>query len=369
MSNKELYILISLLFFNTIFSPILKRVRYFLFKKRSNPYFKFLYSRVYKFSIPLILLININVLFTLFYRYVLEFETVKYFINIFLISWLSYEVIKYIIYTTINVKLSKNQSVRREIFTLAINLTKILIAIIIIAIILSFIGVNLSAIITSLGIGGVIVGLGAKETLANFFDSIRLISEDAFRVGDWIETKEIEGFVTEVGLISTQIRTFDNALISIPNSQLANSWVKNWSRRIVGRRIKLTLKIKYTSKTQEIEKVLQEIKYTLQTHPKIVTQEKIQGKLRKRMYHNTLFLLEDKYGIRKTLLVYLDNFDDYSMNILIYAFTIPVSWEEWMQVKQDIMFKILKIIDKSELELAYPTSIVYHSPKGESKFI
>jgi len=363
MSQNSIYTLVILLLFNIIIFPALKQIKYLLFKKRRVLYFRFLYSRVTKFALPLILLIDINVIFLLFDNYLADYKKIKYLINIFLLSWLGYEIIKYIIYTIINIRVSKKISVRREIFLLTINLTKVVIAIIILAVVLSFMGVNLSAIITSLGIGGVIIGFGAKDTISNFFDSIRLISEDALSVGDWIETKEIEGIVTEVGLGATQIRTFDNALITIPNSQLANSWVKNWSKRIIGRRIKTTIKLAYTTDTKALEDLVLKIKYMLQTHPKIVTNEKIQGKLKKRMYQNALFLLEDKYGVRKTLHVYIDEIGEYSINILIYAFSISIDWEEWLQVKQDIILKILKIIDDSPLELAYPTSIIFHSPK------
>jgi MscS family membrane protein len=214
-----------------------------------------------------------------------------------------------------------------------------------------------------LGIGGVIIGLAARDTLSNFFDSIRLVSENAFHQGDWIETNDFEGFVTEIGLTATQIRTFDNSLITIPNSSLANQWVKNWSRRIIGRRIKFWIKIKYTTDTAEISRVTSEIKKMLESHPQIVTDAKIASQLRKKMMKNTLFSLEDKYGVRKTLLVYLDGFDEYSMNILVYAFSITVDWEKWLSVKQDVLLKVLDIIDASKLELAYPTSVIFHDER------
>jgi MscS family membrane protein len=224
-------------------------------------------------------------------------------------------------------------------------------------------GVDITAIITSLGIGGVIIGLAAKETISNFFDSIRLISEDAFHVGDWIETKDFEGFVTEIGLTATEIRTFENALIVIPNSRLANDWIKNWSRRIIGRRIKFWLKVKYTTDTEELQKVVREIRNMLQNHPQIVSDEKIKSKLRKKMQKNALFSIEDKYGVRKTLLVYVDNFNEYSIDILIYAFSITIDWEGWLKVKQDVMLKTLEIIRNSKLELAYPTQVIFYDER------
>ena len=242
-----------------------------------------------------------------------------------------------------------------ELFNLFLNIARIFFVLILLIMVLSHLGIDLTALITSLGIGGAIIGLSAKDTLMNFFDSIRLISEDAFRQGDWIETRDVEGFVTEMGITSTKIRTFDNALVTIPNSKLVNDYLKNWSRRMVGRRIKFHLKIKHTNNLKELDRVIYEIYEMLHKHPDIVNENKlIYLKSMKMMYQDGLFNLEDKYGVRRTLLVYLDNIDEYSYNILVYAFSISVNWEEWLRVKQDIIKNIIQIIDNSELELSIP---------------
>jgi len=360
---KEVIITIGLIIFDVFYPYLTKTIKIYLFKKRKIIAYRLFYSRVNKISIPLVLLLNFNVLVFWLERWNVSSENLYFYINLFLGAWAFYEIFKYIVYTIIFIKLAKKANVRRELFLLIIHLTKIFLITVVIALILSHQGVNLTAIITSLGIGGVIVGLAAKDTLSNFFDSIRLVSEDAFHQGDWIETKEFEGFVTEIGLSATQIRTFDNSLITVPNSVLANQWVKNWSRRMIGRRIKFWLKIKYTTDTNEINNVIKEIKKMLEKHPQIVTDKKIASQLRKKMMKNTIFSLEDKYGIRKTLLVYLDEFDDYSMNILVYAFSITVDWEGWLKVKQDVLFKILEIIKNSKLELAYPTNVIFHEER------
>ena len=360
---KEIIITIAVLILDVFYPYLTKKLKIYLFRKRKKLFYKLFYSRVNKIGIPLLLFINFNVL-TYWLNYLhISTENISFYVNLFLIAWAFYEMFKYIVYTIISIKLAQKANVRRELFLLVINLTKVVLVIVTLILILSHLGVNLTAIITSLGIGGVIVGFGAKDTLSNFFDSIRLVSENAFHQGDWIETKDFEGFVTEIGLTATQIRTFDNSLITIPNSVLANQWIKNWSRRIIGRRIKFWVKIKYTTDTEELYKVINEIRDMLNHHPQIVTDKKIKSQLRKKMMKNTLFSIEDKYGVRKTLLVYLDEFDDYSMNILVYAFSITVDWEGWLKVKQDVLFKVLEIIKNSELELAYPTSVIFHDER------
>jgi MscS family membrane protein len=356
---EGIIITILVLVFDICYPFLIKNLKIHLFRNRNKLSFRLFYSRVNKIGMPLVLILNFNVLIFWLKKIDISCGDISFYVNLFLGSWAFYEIFKYVVYTIISIKLAKKSNVRRELFLLVINLTKVLLVIIVAVLILSHLGVNLTAIITSLGIGGAIMGLAAKDTLSNFFDSIRLVSEDAFHQGDWVETKEFEGFVTEIGLTATQIRTFDNSLITIPNSSLANQWIKNWSRRIIGRRIKFWIKVKYTTDTEELDRVIHEIRKMLEQHPQIVTDKKIASKLRKKMMKNTLFSIEDKYGVRKTLLVYLDEFDDYSMNILVYAFSITVDWEGWLKVKQDVYYKILNIINNSKLELAYPTSIVF----------
>ena len=359
---NKLILIILLIVFDLVFLYFSKYIKFVLFKKRRNIRLKLLFSRINKLSIPFLLIVNLNFIYYLLNLYP-KYYNYLFFINLALIFWLLYEILKYFIYTSLTIKISKKESVRRELFALIINLTKVSFVLIYIIVLLSKMGVNLTAIITSLGIGGIIIGLAAKETISNFFDSIRLVSEDAFHVGDWIETRDFEGFVTEIGLTSTQIRTFDNALIIIPNSKLANDWVKNWSRRIIGRRIKFWLRLKPTTDIEELNKVVNEIREMLQRHPQIVTDEKIKDKLKKNLYKNALFSIEDKYGVRKTLLVYVDKIDEYSIDILIYAFSITIDWEEWLKIKQDVIYKILEIIKNSKLELAFPTYIIYEDKK------
>jgi len=276
---------------------------------------------------------------------------------IIMIAWWVYEAVKFLLYTSLSIRIHRQEKVRKEFFNLFLNILKIILAVVVILVILSRLGVDLTGLITSLGIGGVLIGFTAKDTLTNFFDSIRLVSEQAFSLGDWIETEDVEGFVVEIGLAATRIRTFDNALVTIPNSRLANSAIRNWSARLVGRRIKFNLRLRYTYDTRELIRVEGAIRSMLEHHPEIVNEAKLQDLIRtKRTVENGLFNIEDKYGVKRTLLVYFDRIDTWSMDILVYAFSISVNWEEWLKVKQDVLMRIIEIIDASTLELAVPRS-------------
>ncbi|WP_456431832.1 mechanosensitive ion channel family protein [Nitratifractor sp.] len=340
-------------------------IKRWLFLHRRNENYRLLYERVDKLIRPLRLMVMLYFIGLAVDVFAADeaIDTIFYVLYWFLAFWFIYEVVKYLLYAALQAKIRRQQTARRELFTLFLNITKVLLGFVYAILILSKMGVNLTAVITSLGIGGAIIGLGAKDTITNFLDSVRLVSEDAFRQGDWIETDRVEGFVTEMGLTSTKIRTFDNALVTVPNSILANTYVKNWTRRMVGRRIKFHLRIKYTTNVSELERVIYEIHEMLHRHPDIVNENKLRYIRRMKLTHESgLFNLEDKYGVRRTLLVYLDELDEYSMNILVYAFSISVNWEEWLRVKQDVIKKVLKIVEDSELELAIPSEEIRFDP-------
>ena len=337
--------------------PVRSWIRHYLYRRRREVFFRFLFYRIDKLLRPLRLFISVILLKISIEIFTAQemIDTLFFSLYWFFFFWFVYEVIKFLLYTTLVSKLKRQRMARMELFNLFLNITRVFIAILLVIFILSHLGVDLTALVTSLGIGGAIIGLSAKDTLTNFFDSIRLVSEDAFRQGDWIETRDLEGFVTEMGLSSTKIRTFDNAMVTVPNSRLVNDYIKNWSRRMVGRRIKFHIRIKYTQDMGEVERVIYEIYEMLHRHPDIVNENKLPYlKSMKMTYEDGLFNLDDKYGVRRTLLVYLDELDKYSMNILVYAFSISVNWEEWLRVKQNVIGKIMNIIEESELELAIP---------------
>jgi MscS family membrane protein len=222
-------------------------------------------------------------------------------------------------------------------------------------------GVDIRGVLASLGIGGLAVALAAQNTLSNFFGLIKMIADKSFSIGDWIQTKDLEGTVVQIGFISTKIRTFDNALITVPNSTLANSSIKNWNKRKIGRRIKLNLTLTYNSKKENLQKAIDDIKAMLQNHPHIITSEKVNYQEINQFYkqEQKLTSIDDKYGIKTTLLVYLDKFNDSSIDILVYTFTKTTSWDKWLEVKEDILFKIWQIIEQNNLEFAFPSSSIY----------
>ena len=99
------------------------------------------------------------------------------------------------------------------------------------AAVLALFDFDVATVLAGLGIGGLAVALAAQDTLKNFFGSLMLIADRTFRVGDLVKIGENEGVVESVGLRSTRIRGLDDALLTVPNSDLTTAHVTNFGAR------------------------------------------------------------------------------------------------------------------------------------------
>jgi MscS family membrane protein len=256
--------------------------------------------------------------------------------------------------------IQNNKLLRKEVVNLIIKTFNVLIIFVAFIFILYILGVNLTAVLSGLGIGGFAVALAAKDSLANFFGTLNILFSDMFSQGDWIKIDGFEGTVIEIGLRVTTLRTFDNALISIPNATVSNKEVKNWNRRSLGRRIKMKIGVKYDSKASDLKKAISEIYDMLDQHPGIATANTDYKHQAQSHRLRVVRSKDDAEGVKKTLLVFLDEFGSSSINILVYCFAKTVMWKEWLSVKEDVMFKMMKILEENNLEFAFPSMSLYH---------
>jgi MscS family membrane protein len=259
-------------------------------------------------------------------------------------------------------RMKRSAVLRNEVINLSIKVINGVIILISIIAMLKVIGVDLTAVLSGLGIAGAAVAFAAKDSIANIFGSVSILAGDIFEQGDWIQSNHAEGTVVEIGLRATTIRTFDNALISVPNFELSNSSVKNWTRRRIGRRIKMNIGVTYESDFNDIKQAIKEIKEMLRNHPGIANEHTSFSNSDR---HAKLVSIEDLKGIKRTTLVYMDEFAASSINILLYCFSRTVIWNEWLEVKEDVMFKIADILKKNNLEFAYPTMTIYQAEQNE----
>ena len=111
------------------------------------------------------------------------------------------------------------------------NLAKVFVAIGGLVATLAAFGYPVATVLAGLGIGGLALAFGAQKTIENLFGSISLAADQPFRVGDFVKVEDFTGNVERIGMRSTQIRTPDRTLVSIPNGQLADMRIEDFASR------------------------------------------------------------------------------------------------------------------------------------------
>lgn len=153
-------------------------------------------------------------------------------------------------------------------------------------------------ILGGMGLGGIAIALASKDAISNLIGSFGVLVDRPFEVGDWVVVNTVEGTVEAVGFRSTRIRTFSNSLITLPNSVMITTVVNNMGARRF-RRIKTVFSVQYDTTPEQINAFCEGIRELIRRHPYT----------RKEYYH-----------------VYLNNFGDSSLQILLYCFLECPDW-------------------------------------------
>jgi MscS family membrane protein len=190
---------------------------------------------------------------------------------------------------------------------------------------------DINGFIAGLGLGGLAFAFAAKDALANIFGGIVIIMEKPFSIGDWVSTPSVEGTVEDISFRSTRFRTFAQALVTVPNSTLANEAITNWTR-MGKRRLTFSLGLTYQTPGEKIEICVKRIKNMLIDHPQI---------------HN------------ETILVNFDKFSESSLDIFLYCFTNTTVWKDFLDVRQDVNLKIMNILKEEDVSMAFPSRSIY----------
>ena len=367
---------IVIMLFMTLFIYIFREIIYVVIQKSFSKidilekYSDLLLSKLRRAIDSLLVIININIIIYIFNNFS-NSQTAATVLNIIYGIYATA-----IIYIFINalamIKVSSMEAgqtgVKSELINVGLKIINFVIVIAGLLLVLYLGGVDLTAVLSGLGIGGFAVAFAAKDTISNFFGTLSVLFSEVFSQGDWIEIDGKEGVVVEIGIRVTTLRTFDNALIAIPNGTFAAKDIKNWNKRKLGRRIKMSLGVKYDSKKENIVSAIEEIREMLVLHPDIASKN-TKYEYRDSRRSTKLVSREDLQGIKKTLLVYLDSFDASSINILVYCFSKSVDWEDWLKTKQDVMEKIMDIFEKNSLEFAFPSLSIYNETQSGKKEI
>lgn len=190
---------------------------------------------------------------------------------------------------------------------------------------------NLTAVITGLGVGGIAVAFAAQKTLENLFGGVMIISDQPIRVGDFCKVGEFQGTVEDIGLRSTQLRTINRTVVSIPNGQLATMSLENYTVRdkyLFRHKVQL----RYETSSDQLRFVIAHIKRILFEHPKIET------------------------ATARTRFI---GFRDSALELDVFAYVLEDEYENYLAVQEDLLLRFIDVVEKSGTTFAFPSQTTY----------
>jgi MscS family membrane protein len=195
--------------------------------------------------------------------------------------------------------------------------------------VLSILDIPISGFLAAGGVGGIAVGLAARDLLANFFGGFMVFLDRPFSVGDWVRSpdKDIEGVVEMIGWRMTTIRKFDKRPMYVPNATFTTLTVENPSR-MTHRQIFEHIGIRYDDFAR-MRTVVDEIRDYIHSNPDLDTNQ--------------------------TTMVHFNVYGQHSLDIMVYCFTRTVVWTEYHQVREEVLLNIGEIIERNGAEVAFPT--------------
>ena len=196
-------------------------------------------------------------------------------------------------------------------------------------------GIAIAPILAGLGIGGVAVALGAQDLFKNLIGGAMILLERRFGIGDWIKAEGVvEGTVESIGYRSTSVRQFDMAPVHVPNYQLSDTALVNYSA-MTYRRIYWMISLSYGSSIAQLREVRDKVAEHIATDEAFESPEKI------------------------STFVRVDGFSDSSIDLLIYCFTKTRNWGEWLGIKEALLYRIKEIVEEAGTSFAFPSRSLY----------
>ncbi len=190
---------------------------------------------------------------------------------------------------------------------------------------------DVAALIASLGVVGLGISLASQDTVSNMFGFAAIVSDNPFKVGDYIKTPAVTGVVESVGVRSTRVRQLDQALVTVPNNLLTNAVVLNWAR-LEKRRLDVTLNFTYSTSADQMRAVVAGIRE----------------------------LLENTQGIdRETVIVHFINFSASSLDVRVICQVLLTDWREFTALKEALFLDIMGIVEGLGIDFAFPSQSVY----------
>jgi MscS family membrane protein len=219
------------------------------------------------------------------------------------------------------------------VLALVRRLFKIVVLFLAVVILLHGAGINVSAVLAGLGIGGIALALAAQKTLEDLFGGITIITREALRVGDFCQLAGETGTIEDIGLGSTRVRTLDRTIVSIPNAKVSQMSLENYSMRdkiwfhhVFG--------LRYDTSPEQLRQVLGKTDDMLRGNPKVE---------------------------RESARIRLIEFGASSLTLEIFAYINITDYTAFLDAQQDLLLQIMEIVAGSGTSIALPSQVAYLS--------
>lgn len=190
---------------------------------------------------------------------------------------------------------------------------------------------NLAGLIAGIGLGGLALSLAAKEVLDDLLGFVVIISDDVYRINEYIASPNAEGIIENIGLRSTRVRQLNQGLTIVPNATIANDPVTNWSR-LERRWFNFMLGVTYSATAEQIEALTQRLRDMLKGREAINSE---------------------------SVVVLFTEYDDSSLNLLIRCYVNIEDWVEAHAERHAVNLEIMRIVDELDMSMAFPSRSIY----------
>lgn len=256
------------------------------------------------------------------------------------LAWISSKIVDLVSRHVSGVLRAKHASFSSSVLPLLGRVLKIVIALFMLAAVLSSWGYNATTILAGLGVGGIAIALAAQKTIENLFGGVAVISDRPVAIGDTCKFADRVGTVEDIGLRSTRLRTPERTLVTVPNGQFSSMTLENLSKQDK-MLFHFALNLRRDTTPEQVRTVLKEVTQILTGREKLEI-----GKLPVRFV-----------GV-----------GTYSLDLEVAVYVLTNNGDEFLQIRQELLLSILDAIESAGTALALPTqaSVSYAAnPEGE----
>jgi small-conductance mechanosensitive channel len=194
--------------------------------------------------------------------------------------------------------------------------------------VISLFGVNVTTVVASFGVIGIVLGFGLQHILNDIFASFSIFFDKPFGVGDFIIVGDNLGVVKKIGIKSTRIQSLWGQEVVIPNKELTSTRVNNY-KKMKRRRVQFNFGIVYDTSAEKLEKILR------------ITKE-----------------IVEKIEFAELDRVHFKEYGNFSLNFEVIYYVNTPDYTTYMDIRQEINLSVKKRFEKEGIEFAYPTQTV-----------